>query len=152
IASTCVHARTSWRVIDRAYAEDFANLAQLCDGDLTYLGLSDDRQQGVAHFERDSGSGRFFHYDRTAKKGRLLFESRPALDEVPLVPLEPVVVRARDGLDLVCYLSRPRGTVPGKPMPMVLCVHGGPWSRDTWGFGSTHQWLADRGYAALSVN
>jgi dipeptidyl aminopeptidase/acylaminoacyl peptidase len=35
---------------------------------------------------------------------------------------------------------------------MVLQVHGGPWSRDYWGFDSTHQWLANRGYAVLSVN
>jgi dipeptidyl aminopeptidase/acylaminoacyl peptidase len=152
IASESVFERRTWKVIDPAYADDFANLAESCDGDLTYLGLSDDRQQAVAYFERDAGSGRFFHYDRAAKNGRLLFESRPALDEAPLVPLEPVVVRSRDGLDLVCYLSRPHDATPGKPMPMVLCVHGGPWARDNWGFDATHQWLADRGYAALSVN
>ena len=152
IAGACVHARTDWRVIDRSYTDDFAALAQLCDGDLAYLGWSDDRQQAIAYFERDVGSGRFFHYDRTAKKGRLLFTARPALEEVPLVPLEPLVVRARDGLDLVCYLSRPRDAKPGTPLPMVLCVHGGPWARDFWGFQPTHQWLADRGYAALSVN
>ena len=152
IASACVHARTNWRVIDRAYADDFAALARLCDGDITHVGLSDDRQQALAYFERDAGSGRFYHYDRAAKKGRLLFPARPALEEVPLVPLEPVVVLARDGFDLVCYLSRPRDAKPGKPLPMVLCVHGGPWARDFWGFQATHQWLADRGYEALSVN
>src|SRR5262249_61260985 len=73
-------------------------------------------------------------------------------DERPCAPRGPVGVRARDGFDLVCYLSRPRDAAPGKPLPMVLCVHGGPWSRDFWGFQPTHQWLADRGYAALSVN
>jgi len=35
---------------------------------------------------------------------------------------------------------------------MVLLVHGGPWGRDVLGFDSTHQWLANRGYAVLSVN
>jgi dipeptidyl aminopeptidase/acylaminoacyl peptidase len=35
---------------------------------------------------------------------------------------------------------------------MVLMVHGGPWGRDSWGLSSTHQWLANRGYAGLSVN
>jgi dipeptidyl aminopeptidase/acylaminoacyl peptidase len=152
IASACVHARNTWRVTNPTYAEDFAALARLSDGDITYVGWSDDQQQAVAHFERDAGSGRYFYYDRAAKKGRLLFPARPALDAVPLVPLEPVVVRARDGFDLVCYLSRPRDAQPGKPLPMVLCVHGGPWARDFWGFQPTHQWLADRGYAALSVN
>jgi dipeptidyl aminopeptidase/acylaminoacyl peptidase len=35
---------------------------------------------------------------------------------------------------------------------MVLVVHGGPWSRDGYGYHSWHQWLANRGYAVLSVN
>jgi len=35
---------------------------------------------------------------------------------------------------------------------MVLFVHGGPWARDSWGYNSYHQWLANRGYAVLSVN
>jgi dipeptidyl aminopeptidase/acylaminoacyl peptidase len=58
----------------------------------------------------------------------------------------------------VCYLSLPPGSdpdgngVPNHPLPMVLDVHGGPWARDSWGFNSYHQWLANRGYAVLSVN
>jgi dipeptidyl aminopeptidase/acylaminoacyl peptidase len=152
IAGASVHTRATWHVIDRSYAEDFATLAKISDGDLSHLGFSDDRRHAVAYYERDAGSGRFYHYDRGAKTGRLLFAARPAVEHVPLVPLEPVVVRARDGFDLVCYLSRPREAAPGKPLPLVLAVHGGPWARDFWGFQSTHQWLADRGYAALSVN
>ena len=35
---------------------------------------------------------------------------------------------------------------------MVLNVHGGPWARDNYGFDNEHQWLANRGYAVLSVN
>jgi dipeptidyl aminopeptidase/acylaminoacyl peptidase len=35
---------------------------------------------------------------------------------------------------------------------MVLLVHGGPWARDIWALYPTHQWLANRGYAVLSVN
>jgi dipeptidyl aminopeptidase/acylaminoacyl peptidase len=35
---------------------------------------------------------------------------------------------------------------------LVLLVHGGPWGRDSWGYRSTTQWLASRGYAVLSVN
>jgi dipeptidyl aminopeptidase/acylaminoacyl peptidase len=31
-------------------------------------------------------------------------------------------------------------------------VHGGPWSRDGYGYNGYHQWLANRGYAVLSVN
>jgi dipeptidyl aminopeptidase/acylaminoacyl peptidase len=35
---------------------------------------------------------------------------------------------------------------------MVLFVHGGPWARDEYGYNRYHQWLANRGYAVLSVN
>ena len=35
---------------------------------------------------------------------------------------------------------------------MVVLVHGGPWARDVWGLDPVHQWLANRGYAVLSVN
>jgi dipeptidyl aminopeptidase/acylaminoacyl peptidase len=35
---------------------------------------------------------------------------------------------------------------------MVLCIHDGPWARDEWSFNPLHQWLANRGYAVLSVN
>jgi len=35
---------------------------------------------------------------------------------------------------------------------MVVKVHGGPWSRDVWGYDARVQWLANRGYACLQVN
>ena len=34
----------------------------------------------------------------------------------------------------------------------MLVVHGGPADRDSYQFEPTHQWLANRGYAVLSVN
>jgi dipeptidyl aminopeptidase/acylaminoacyl peptidase len=152
IAGASTFTRRSWHVIDPSYADDFAYLAKLSEGDLRSVGLSDNKRHAIVHYERDSASGRFFHYDRAGRKARLLFTARPALDNVPLVPMEPVVLRTRDGLQLACYLSRPRDWQTNKPLPLVLCVHGGPWARDIWGLNATHQWLVDRGYAALSVN
>jgi len=69
-----------------------------------------------------------------------------------------VVIPARDGLNLVSYYTLPTEIDPsgsGKashPAPMVLFVHGGPWGRDNYGYNAYHQWLANRGYAVLSVN
>ena len=152
IAAASMFTRTTWHVIDRAYADDFAYLAKLSDGDLRGIDLSQDKRHAVVYFERDSVPGRYAYYTRAEKKVRVLFSMRPELDKWPLVPMEPVVLRTRDGLQLVCYLSRPHGWQRGKPLPMVLLVHGGPWARDVWGLYPTHQWLADRGYAVLSVN
>ena len=152
IAAMSAFTRRRWHVIDPAYADDFARLARASAGDLLGHDASADDRHWIAYIERDAASGRFFHYDRRAKRVRYLFALRPSLAGAPLVTMQPVVVRARDGLDLVCYLSRPRDAVKSRPGPMVLLVHGGPWGRDGWGLSSTHQWLANRGYAALSVN
>ncbi len=97
-------------------------------------------------------------YERKSGKVTKLFEQRPALSKAPLVPMHALEIKARDGLTLVSYLSLPPGSdsnqdgIPDKPVPMVLNVHGGPWGRDTYSFDNEHQWLANRGYAVLSVN
>jgi dipeptidyl aminopeptidase/acylaminoacyl peptidase len=65
--------------------------------------------------------------------------------------MKPVMIKARDGMDIPCYLTLPVG-VPAKNLPMVLLIHGGPWARDQWGFNGFAQLLANRGYAALQVN
>src|SRR5262245_12585402 len=152
IAAASMFTRTTWHVIDGDYADDFAYLSKLSEGDLRSIHLWDDRRHAVVYFERDSAPGRYAYYNRAEKKPRALFSMRPELENAPLVPMEPVVLRTRDGLPLVCYLSRPRDWQRSKPLPMVLFVHGGPWFRDTWALNPTHQWLADRGYAVLSVN
>ncbi len=89
-------------------------------------------------------------YDRAGGKVTKLFDSRPELASAPLRPMRPVEIRSRDGLPLVSYLTLP--AVAGRPVPLVLDVHGGPWARDSYGFNAEHQWLANRGYAVLSVN
>jgi dipeptidyl aminopeptidase/acylaminoacyl peptidase len=152
IAAYSAYQRRRWRVIDPVYAEDFARLAAASTGDLAGLRLSADKRNWLAYFENDASSGQYFHYDRAAKKTRFLFSAHPTLDRASLVPMKAIVVRARDGLDLVCYLSQPSAAENGAPLPMVLLVHGGPWSRDEWGLNVNHQWLANRGYAVLSVN
>ena len=102
-------------------------------------------------------------YDRTNGKITKLFDHRPDLANAPLRAMKPVEITTRDGLTLVGYLTLPPGSGSGKgdngaswhptaPVPMVLDVHGGPWARDSYGFNPEHQWLANRGYAVLSVN
>lgn len=65
--------------------------------------------------------------------------------------MQPISFKSRDGLTLNGYLTLPKGT-SGKKLPIVLYVHGGPWSRDLWGYNSTVQFLANRGYAVLQIN
>ena len=72
--------------------------------------------------------------------------------------MHPVVIKSRDGLNLVSYLTLPKAADPEQHGPAERAaadgavVHGGPWGRDTWGYDPEHQLLANRGYAVLSVN
>jgi dipeptidyl aminopeptidase/acylaminoacyl peptidase len=100
----------------------------------------------------DDGPVKYYRYDRPERKATFLFNNRDDLEGRPLAKMEAVVIKSRDGLDLVSYLTLPLGRKERQPVPMVLDVHGGPWARDAWGFNPIHQWLANRGYAVLSVN
>jgi dipeptidyl aminopeptidase/acylaminoacyl peptidase len=93
-------------------------------------------------------------FDRSSAEITELFATRPELAPYRLAPMRGEVIRARDGLELVSYLTVPAGEKPQPkaPLPMVLLVHGGPWGRDGYGFDPNHQWLSNRGYAVLSVN
>jgi dipeptidyl aminopeptidase/acylaminoacyl peptidase len=152
IAAASAFERTRWQVLDTDYKEDFEYLTSQSPGDLAITSMSQDRRNWIVAYLYDNAPLEYFHYDRDARQARRLFSSLPALEDAPLVTMEPLVIRARDGLELVCYLSRPRTARPGTRLPMVLLVHGGPWTRDVWGLHPNHQWLANRGYAVLSVN
>lgn len=152
VAAAAVFERTRWQVLDPDYEGDFNHLTRQSSGDLAITGMSQDRRNWIVAYLHDNAPLEYFHYDRDARQARRLFSSTRALEGAPLVTTEPASIRARDGLELVSYLSRPRNARPGARLPMVLLVHGGPWSRDVWWLNPEHQWLANRGYAVLSVN
>lgn len=94
---------------------------------------------------------RYYLYDRQSRECRFLFCDRPALASYALAAMHPVTFRARDGVGLSGYLLLPPG-LPPRNLPLVVRVHGGPWSRHVWGLSLEAQWLANRGYAVLHVN
>jgi len=144
-------ARREWVMLDPGLKPDMAAIPKLSDGDYFVASGTEDNQTWLVGFTRDVGGVRYYKWDRAAQKGDFLFAARPQLDTYKLAPMEPVVVTARDGLKLQCYLTKPVG-VPAKNLPMVVFVHGGPWARDEWGYASYPQWFANRGYACLQVN
>jgi len=150
--------RSEWDVIDPAIAPDFEYLKTLGDGEVAITSrTADDKKWTVALIPSDGPIASYL-YDRDAKKAELIFTSRKALADLKLAKMHPLVIKSRDGLDLVCYLTLPVDSDPdstGKPnhpLPLVLDIHGGPWARDSYGFNPYHQWLANRGYAVISVN
>ncbi len=100
---------------------------------------------------------RYYLVDRSNRSHTLLGEGIEPDLALAMVPVKPVTITSRDGLELHSYLTLPRGVEP-KRLPMVLLVHGGPWMRTTWGDPmrsedmALAQFLANRGYAVLQVD
>jgi dipeptidyl aminopeptidase/acylaminoacyl peptidase len=157
-AVSFTYTRREWKVLDPKVQADLDYLAKVADGEFLVTSRSlDDRFWTVAYL-MDNGPVRHYLYQREPKQATFLFTNRQALEGQPLVKMHSLVIKARDGLELVSYLSLPPGTDsdgdgrPDRALPLVLNVHGGPWARDEWGYDPEHQLWANRGYAVLSVN
>lgn len=96
----------------------------------------------------DSDPGRYYLFDRSKKSLEPLMIERPELEGRGLASVKPVTVTAPDGVTIPAYLTLPPGK-SGKGLPAVILPHGGPSSRDQWGFDWLAQFLAARGYAVL---
>ena len=150
--------RLSYIALDPRVQPDLDFLATQDIGDWWIMSRTEDDRLWIVGAHSDTRPGMAYLYDREARDLRLLYETRPELSGAPLSRMHPVTIPARDGLILVCYLTLPRrvdqaGTGrPDAPGPLVLLVHGGPWLRDTFGYNWYAQWLANRGYAVMTVN
>ena len=128
------------------------------DGDFGISSRTDDDQTWIVWNDPITAPSQSFIFDRQAETLTPFYVTRPELEGAPLQKMHPVEIASRDGLTLPSYLTLPPGSDsdgdgrPDEAVPMVLLVHGGPWARDEYGFASTVQFLANRGYAVLQVN
>lgn len=152
------YMQTEWMALDPEVKASLDWLRTQLEGDFGIQSRTDDDSKWIVWNDPLVASTRTLIYDRKAGTLEEFYVTRPELEGAPLQPMHPLEIKARDGLTLVSYLTLPPGSdsnadgVPDEPVPMVLFVHGGPWARDGYGYNTAHQWLANRGYAVLSVN
>ena len=152
------YLRDEWKVVDPAIRADLEKLEAIGPGDVSVNTRTLDDKTWIVAYSAAEAPLVYYRYDRGAGTLTKLFSARPKLEGKPLVPQWPVEIASRDNKTLVSYLTLPRSADAnndGKadaPVPLVLLVHGGPWARDSYGYGGYNQWLANRGYAVLSVN
>ena len=144
-------ARTEWIVLDESIKDDFTAIAQLDHGDFYVSDRDNADQTWLISFTKDNGPVSYYSYQLEKKKGTFLFDHMPELNKYALTHMEPISYKARDGLTIHGYMTFPSWKEK-KNLPTVLCVHGGPWGRDAWGYDPVAQWFANRGYACLQVN
>ncbi len=150
--------RGQWSGLNAEGSAAIAGLNEALTGDWTVTSQTRDDRKWLVAENRPDAPGRTWLFDRDSGDLTELYTTRPKLAEAPLQTMHAAEVEARDGLMLPVYVTLPPGSdsdgdgVPDEPLPMVLNVHGGPWARDSYGYNSEHQWLANRGYAVMSVN
>lgn len=152
------YLKPEWTALDPTIAPhlDFLSRRFAAEVTITSRTLTDDKWTLAVTAPQAPGEG--WLYEPATRTLTKLYTTRPDLEGQPLAPMLPFEIKARDGLTLVSYLTLPLGSDPtgdgrpAQPLPLVVWVHGGPWWRDFYGYHPVHQWLANRGYAVLSVN
>jgi len=150
-AVTFYRARKEFVVLDESIREDVQAVRALDEGDYSIIDRDNADDTWLIGFTKDDGPVAYYAFERQTKKGTFLFTHMPALHDYTLADMEPISFASRDGLTIHGYITFPPGK-SRRTLPLVLAVHGGPWSRDGWGFNPTAQWFANRGYICLQVN
>jgi dipeptidyl aminopeptidase/acylaminoacyl peptidase len=78
--------------------------------------------------------------------------NRDVLDSTTLAQAEELWFTSADGLKVQGWLMKPANYVAGKKYPMVLWIHGGPWSMYSVAWSWAFQNFAANGYAVLWTN
>ena len=116
-----------------------------------FLGASDDESVLLIWAGSDRDPGRYFTYAKSDRRLNEIMVARPQLETVPLAEVRAVSYPAADGTQIPGYLTLPPGS-SGRGLPAIVMPHGGPGSRDEWGFDWMAQYFAHRGFAVLQPN
>lgn len=125
--------------------------ASLPGGEIVINSITSDDSLMTVTAVSDVDPGRCYLYNRTTGHIDFLYATRPSLPSECLSTMKPITYTTRDGLAIHGYLTTPKGVKP-QNLPLVVYPHGGPWSRDYWGYQGMVQFLANRGYAVLQMN
>ncbi len=104
---------------------------------VSLLDESDDGQRILLSAASDTDPGTLYLYHRDSRQLEELLPIRGGMTNLKLAPMTPVSYRAADGTEIPAYLTLPPGS-DGKSLKALVMPHGGPSSRDEWGF----DWLA----------
>ncbi|MET1756260.1 S9 family peptidase [Novosphingobium sp. RD2P27] len=128
-------------------------LSKALPGDpaVSFLDASADEGRLLMFIGSDIDPGRYYSLNKATRKLAEVLPVRSALLDRELAEMKPVQISATDGTKIPGYLTLPPGS-SGKGLPAIVMPHGGPSSRDDWGFDWLAQFFAARGFAVLQPN
>ena len=137
---------------DPAFEADYHWLqAKLPGLEVDFSARSNDENIWIVSAHSDTEPGVVYVWNRAAKSLAMQYRVREEIPRGALAQRKPYHYKSSDGLDIPAYLTLPKG-LPAKNLPLVVFPHGGPWGRDSFGYDTNAQFLANRGYAVLQPN
>ena len=118
------------------------------DADISLLDTSANGARWLLRAEGPSLTGGYYVYDLTTAHAEPIALDFPELTS-GLAPTHVERFHARDGAALWAYVTAQSGE---GPRPTIIMPHGGPESRDTYGFDFFAQFLAAKGYVVIQPN
>ncbi|WP_426482697.1 S9 family peptidase [Chryseobacterium sp. R2ACT005] len=147
--------KTEYYWKDKTWEDNYKFLQSKFPGrEVNFSSSTNDYSKFLVAVGGDKYASEAYFFD--AKTKQLIFQYTPRTElkkvEKYLAAMTPISYKSSDGLEIPAYLTLPVGS-SGKNVPVVVLVHGGPKGpRDYWGYNSTVQFLANRGYAVLQPN
>lgn len=140
--------RWECRASDPRMQRHFDAIATYFDGlaDFSLLDVSLDKGVWLIAANGPTVPLTYYVYDHTAAQITPVASEHPQIPRSQLAPTEIVRYVARDGTALWGYLTARPGD---GARPLVVMPHGGPESRDSFGYDWLVQYLATRGYAVF---
>ena len=145
-------ARTELRIYDAATMTPVA-LPAMGDVDITSVSIArgEDRMAFYASSSRMPGD--LFVYDFSGEAPTQLTRSlNENIDPVDLVDGQVVRFASYDGVEVPGILYKPHQAAPGRKVPALVWVHGGPGGQSRVGYSYLIQYLVNNGYAVYAIN
>jgi len=138
--------------LDDSFKATFKKLEKLLPNTEIVLASSDSLEKKfIVRTYTDRNPGSFYMYTIEDNKLVKLSDVNSSLKVENMAEMKPISYKTRDGLKVNGYLTLPKG-MPSENLPVVVMPHGGPDSRNSWGYNPEVQFLASRGYAVFQVN
>ncbi len=140
-------------IFDAGYKALLSRLGKALPGlpIIRFAGASRDENRLLLFAGSDTDPGRYYVFDKKLKSLAEIALVRPQLEGVALSAVKSITYPASDGTSIPGYLTLPVGG-SGKGLPTLVMPHGGPSSRDEWGFDWMAQYFAAQGFAVLQPN
>ena len=114
------------------------------------INMSDDASKWLLSVSMPTEGESFYVFDKTTAQMDPITQLYPSLAGERLAPTQVVAYEARDGAKLWAYVTARPGAAA--PRATVIVPHGGPESRDRYGYDPIVQFLAAQGYVVVQPN